>query len=216
MSDTSQQTIQSTFASAAGNGASAGNQPLIDALNLATAGMSGLKDAAQSQTDAAAQLQTATNAGNESGNAGTASTIAGAVASLLGGGGGILGAVAGATGGAGGLGGILGAIDPLAGILDSLFDSGPSLPAPLTPYIMPTPIEMQEDTGGNAVTYGATGTPKTAANASGTSGTPAPTYNLNIQAFDNRSIADHADDIASAVNQAMLNMHPINDTILNL
>ena len=42
---------------------------------------------------------------------------------------------------------------------------------------------------------------------------PAPQITVQIQALDSRSILDRSDDIARAMRDAMLHMHPVNDVI---
>jgi hypothetical protein len=39
---------------------------------------------------------------------------------------------------------------------------------------------------------------------------------ITVQAMDAQSFLDHSDDIANAVNKALLSLHPITDTISNL
>lgn len=44
----------------------------------------------------------------------------------------------------------------------------------------------------------------------------APSITVNVSAMDSQSFLDRSNDIASAVREAMLNLHPINDVIANL
>jgi hypothetical protein len=45
----------------------------------------------------------------------------------------------------------------------------------------------------------------------------APTQvTVHVNAMDSQSFMDRSSDIASAVREAMLNLHPINDVISNL
>jgi hypothetical protein len=39
---------------------------------------------------------------------------------------------------------------------------------------------------------------------------------VNVSAMDSQSFMDRSNDIASAVREAMLNLHPINDVVANL
>ena len=39
---------------------------------------------------------------------------------------------------------------------------------------------------------------------------------VNVSAMDSQSFMDRSGDIASAVREAMLNLHPINDVVANL
>jgi len=43
-----------------------------------------------------------------------------------------------------------------------------------------------------------------------------PTVTVNVSAIDSRSFLDHSDQIARAVREAMLHMHPVNDFISEL
>ena len=45
---------------------------------------------------------------------------------------------------------------------------------------------------------------------------PAPQVTVNVNAMDSRSFMDHSTDIANAVREAMLNMHPINGVVASL
>lgn len=44
----------------------------------------------------------------------------------------------------------------------------------------------------------------------------APHITVNVSAMDSRSFMDHSADIANAVREAMLNLHPINSVIADL
>jgi hypothetical protein len=44
----------------------------------------------------------------------------------------------------------------------------------------------------------------------------APQIQINVQAMDSRSFADHSDDIARAVREAMLQSHSLNDVIAEM
>ena len=39
---------------------------------------------------------------------------------------------------------------------------------------------------------------------------------MNVNAMDSKSFMDHSTDIANAVREAMLNMHPINGVVASL
>jgi hypothetical protein len=43
-----------------------------------------------------------------------------------------------------------------------------------------------------------------------------PQVTVNVSAMDSQSFMDRSSDIASAVREAMLNLHPINDVVANL
>ena len=127
---------------------------------------------------------------------------------------------------AGGMG-----IVPMGLELASIFGGGSSTPPPLTRYAMPDSIGFvgsTDDTGAlHDADFGQTGQPRSY-------GTPASQYStptagmpasggsqnqpiqITVQAMDAQSFLDRSDDIASAVNKALLSLHPIADTISNL
>lgn len=109
----------------------------------------------------------------------------------------------------GGLG--LGLFSPLISGIASLFGGGSSAPAPLPIYVPPSPVSI------NAPLYStqsaATNSAPSAA-AAGYQSTPQVTVNVN--AMDSKSFMDHSTDIANAVREAMLNMHPINGVVASL
>ena len=43
-----------------------------------------------------------------------------------------------------------------------------------------------------------------------------PQVTVNVNAMDSQSFMDHSADIANAVREAMLNMHPINGVVASL
>jgi hypothetical protein len=131
---------------------------------------------------------------------------------------------------AGGLG-----IVPLGMELASIFGGGPSTPPPLTRYAMPDSIGFvgsTDSSGANSdADFGQTGQPRSygtpisqvatpAAPAqsapSGSGGGQNQPIQITVQAMDAQSFMDRSDDIASAVNKAILSLHPIADTIQNL
>jgi hypothetical protein len=131
---------------------------------------------------------------------------------------------------AGGLG-----IVPLGLELASIFGGGSSTPPPLTRYAMPDSIGFAgstDDSGANTdADFGQTGQPRsygtpssqyTSSTAPAQStpssggGSQSQPIQITVQAMDAQSIMDRSDDIASAVQKAMNNLHPIVDTIANL
>jgi hypothetical protein len=125
-------------------------------------------------------------------------------------------------------------IIPLGLEIASLFEGEPAAPPTLTNYAMPDSIGFvgSTDDSGDAAdadfgqmglprSYGtpnmpaATTSPAQSAPASGGSSQSQP-IQITVQAMDAQSLMDRSDDIASAVQRAMLNLHPINDTIANL
>ena len=118
---------------------------------------------------------------------------------------------------ASGLFGGLGLLSPLISGIASLF-GGSSAPAPLPIYRAPSPVAI------NASLNSATPNAPPAGGAAGASqstsaSTPAPAapqITVNVTAMDSQSFMDHSTDIANAVREAMLNMHPINGVVATL
>jgi len=106
-------------------------------------------------------------------------------------------------------GGALGLLSPLISGIASLF-GGSSTPKPLPIYMPPPPVAISADLN--------SATPNSA-NASPTGGSSqaaATQVTVNVNAMDSQSFMDHSDDIANAVREAMLNMHPINGVVASL
>lgn len=76
----------------------------------------------------------------------------------------------------------------------------------------------QPQNGSGGSSNAQTGVPAASGANAQASSSPAQTMNitLNVNALDSRSILDRSDDIASAVRQAMLNTHSMNDVINDL
>jgi hypothetical protein len=115
------------------------------------------------------------------------STAGGLASSLLGGGG-------------------LGLLSPLISGIASLF-GGSSAPKPLPFYVPPPPVAI------NGTLNSAT---PNAASAGGTQPAAPSQVTVNVNAMDSKSFLDHSTDIANAVREAMLNMHPINGVVASL
>jgi hypothetical protein len=124
-------------------------------------------------------------------------------------------------------------IIPLGLEIASLFEGGPAAPPTLTNYAMPDSIGFvgsTDDTGAATdADFGQMGQPRSYGTPSTPAGTAAPAQGsqpsgssqgqpiqITVQALDAQSIMDRSDDIASAVNKAILALHPITDTISNL
>ncbi len=110
-----------------------------------------------------------------------------------------------------------GGIVPLISGLVDLFSSGGSdAPPALTRYAQPARLNFAAVNGPldaslsglQGVSYDQSGQPR----ATGGNSTP-QAITIQVQALDSQSFLDHSEDIASAVRQAMLNMHPLNDVI---
>jgi hypothetical protein len=128
-----------------------------------------------------------------------------------------------AEGAASSLFGGLGLLSPIISGISSLF-GGSSKPAPLPIYIPPSPVAINATLNSatpNAATSSATGT-GTGATApaptatSSSQAAAAPQITVNVNAMDSKSFMDHSTDIANAVREAMLNMHPINGVVASL
>ena len=114
-----------------------------------------------------------------------------------------------------------GLLSPLISGIESLF-GGSSQPAPLPFYVPPAPVAISATLQGVAPSPApaASGTASAAPAASSASGgnssTMAPQVTVNVSAMDSQSFMDRSADIASAVREAMLNLHPINDVVASL
>ena len=114
-------------------------------------------------------------------------------------------ALSAAGGVASGLLGGFGLLSPLISGIASLF-GGSSTPAPLPIYTPPPPVAINSTLNSGAAATGSG--PASAASS--------PQITVNVNAMDSRSFMDHSDDIANAVREAMLNMHPINGVVASL
>lgn len=114
-------------------------------------------------------------------------------------------------------GGLLGGLSPILSGVMSLFEGGgSSTPAPLTTYIPPPSLHFQAANApgptAEGADYGQSGAPRTMSNAPQST----PQITVQVQAMDSRSFIDHSHDIATAVREAMLNLHSLNDVISDL
>ena len=102
----------------------------------------------------------------------------------------------------GGFGG-LGLLSPVVSGLLSLFGAGGSKsePDPLPVYTAPPSIQISDTLRGASAPQ--------AANA-------ASQITVHVNAMDSQSFMDRSTDIANAVREAMLNLHPINDVVASL
>jgi hypothetical protein len=99
--------------------------------------------------------------------------------------------------------------------LFGLFGSRGETPAPaLTPFVRPanaaTELDSRADGAGN---HGALRTDSFGQSKALNQSAP---IHISIQALDARSLLDRSDEIASAVRQAMLTNHPINESMTEL
>jgi len=88
-------------------------------------------------------------------------------------------------------------------------------PIYVPPYAAPSSATTQAVTSNTLQAGNGSSTP--GPSTSGTSQTAAaPQVIVNVSAMDSQSFMDRSADIASAVREAMLNLHPINDVVANL
>ncbi len=113
----------------------------------------------------------------------------------------------------------LGLLSPIISGIASLF-GGSSTPAALPIYTPPSPVAisatLNSATPNAATTSGGAAGSATGASASASQAAPAPQVTVNVTAMDSQSFMDHSTDIANAVREAMLNMHPINGVVASL
>ncbi|MGH9667011.1 MAG: hypothetical protein ACRD9L_21510, partial [Bryobacteraceae bacterium] len=97
-----------------------------------------------------------------------------------------------------------GGLSPIITGLTSLFTGGgSSTPQPLTPYVLPRPIQFQAGISGAngqiaSVDQNSNGTVRPMTSSS----QPAPQVTVQVQTIDSQSFLDHSGDIANAVRQA--------------
>lgn len=97
-----------------------------------------------------------------------------------------------------------GLLSPIISGIAGLFGGGSSAPAPLPIYTPPPPVSIS-------------GNLNSAAPApTGIQAAPSQQITVTVNAMDSKSFIDHSDDIANAVREAMLNMHPINGVVTSL
>lgn len=114
-------------------------------------------------------------------------------------------------------GGALSLSPILSGLLH-LFGGGTSnAPPPLVKFPLPPSVAFQAANVSGPQTSGAdfsqSGTPRAIGSARPSA---SQQITIQVQAMDSRSFMDHSQDIASAVREAMLNMHALNDVISDL
>jgi hypothetical protein len=104
---------------------------------------------------------------------------------------------------------------PLAGTLVRLFRRGESNEPPAPPlFSAPPPLRLEaslpvpDAAGLRQVVTGQGGELRVVP----AQGTPPP-VTIQVQAMDSRSFLDHGDQIARAVREALLNMHPLQDVV---
>ena len=133
------------------------------------------------------------------------------------------------------LGGGLGLLSPLISGIAHLFGGGNQAPQVLPTYVPPPPVSISAGltsgftsspltpvppyvppaVGPGTVSDGGAGSSWQPANSQA-GGAQAPQITVHVNAMDSQSFMDRSSDIANAVREAMLNMHPINDVINSL
>jgi hypothetical protein len=195
---------------AIGVGVSSDNGDLTTALSQVGQQISQLQSAYQQQADLITANTQAVQSNTSSKGGSVVTTVGGVASSLLGGG--------------------LGLLSPLISGIESLF-GGSSTPAPLPVYTPPPPVDISgilqaapsaaQASSASGSTSGST-SPAPAAQAqapaagSTSQANSAPQITVNVNAMDSQSFMDRSTDIANAVREAMLNMHPINDVVASL
>ena len=112
----------------------------------------------------------------------------------------------------------LGLLSPLISGIASLF-GGNSTPAALPIYTPPSPVAINATLNSatpNASASGGAAGSGAGSSASASQAAPTPQVTVNVTAMDSQSFMDHSTDIANAVREAMLNMHPINGVVASL
>jgi hypothetical protein len=134
------------------------------------------------------------------------------------------GSAAGVVGGAASsLFGGLGLLSPVISGIASLF-GGSSAPARLPIYTPPSPVAINATLDSatpnaapvNSASAATVATASAAPLANASQPAPASQVTVNVTAMDSKSFMDHSADIANAVREAMLNMHPINGVVASL
>ncbi len=107
----------------------------------------------------------------------------------------------------------LGLLGPLISGIAGLFGSSPK-PTPLPVYVPPSPVSIDAVVRSESAPRPAAGISTDSAGT--TPSAVPPTITVNVSAMDSQSFMDRSADIASAVREAMLNLHPINEVVASL
>ena len=107
-------------------------------------------------------------------------------------------------------------LGPLIAGLAGLFGSGSETPAPIQEkFIAPEYVRVDagltSDRSISALSYGQDGLAREVQRVENQ-----PRVEIHVQAMDSRSFLDHSDEIARAVQSAMLRSHSLNDVIADL
>lgn len=109
-----------------------------------------------------------------------------------------------------------GLLGPLISGIAGLFGGGSSKPAPLPVYVPPPPVAIDAILSSAGQASPAQGSSSSTPSGQGTASTATQNITVNVTAMDSQSFMDRSADIASAVREAMLNLHPINDVVASL
>jgi hypothetical protein len=115
-------------------------------------------------------------------------------------------------------GGALGLLSPIISGIASLF-GGSSTPQALPIYTPPPPISISGVVQATPAPAQTSASPSASGGSQAAASSPqssAPQITVNVSAMDSQSFMDRSNDIASAVREAMLNMHPINNVVAEL
>lgn len=112
-------------------------------------------------------------------------------------------------------------LGPLISGIMGLFGSGDPEPTPLpTSYIAPERLSVEAglaaDRSFTQVSYAQNGLSRSDTAATSSVNQTQPRVEIHVQAMDSRSFLDHSDDIARAVQSAMLQSHSLNDVVAEL
>jgi hypothetical protein len=103
---------------------------------------------------------------------------------------------------------------PLLGVFTHLFGGSSQPETPPAPVKYEPPPSIQID--GTTSAPPTPPPPSAAPQAVPPVTLAAPQVTIQVQAMDSRSFLDHSHEIAQAVREAMLNMHPLNDVVSEL
>jgi hypothetical protein len=119
--------------------------------------------------------------------------------------------------------GMVTGVGPMITGLLKLFGGGDDPKASVTapiPYSLPEQVSVEaglaSDRSFVGIGYAANGGARALNTTRISSERGAPQIHINVQAMDSRSFADHSDDIARAVREAMLRSHSLNDVIAEI
>ena len=106
-------------------------------------------------------------------------------------------------------------LSPIVSGLMSLFNSGATPQPNWTPYVAPSPVQLE------TVLTGAASAPVQASSSGQSgglqnSGRASSQVQIQVNAIDAKSFLDHSDEIAEAVRQALLNSHSLSDVIAGI